>query len=154
VQDTPNDPGLRTEWAERRTDWAEDRTVLANERTFAGWLRTALGSVGVALGLHALFRTFEPDWLVKVVASCFILAAVFTIWTAERAACHTARRTDRHQVRSLSQRRMRTLAVILTLAALGTGGMAALTSPHATPPPLALYWPPPDGASPCPSKSP
>ena len=113
----------RVEWAERRTDWAEDRTILANERTFAGWLRTALGAVAVALGLHALFRSFEPDWVVKLVASGFILAAVLTIWTAQRAAARTARRMNHHEIRTVSRRRMAAVAVLLTASAVATGAI-------------------------------
>lgn len=110
-------------WAERRTDWAEDRTILANERTFAGWMRTALTAVAVALGLQALFRGIEPDWVAKLVASIFVGAAIVVIWTAERAAARTARRMDPHEVNALSRRRMRIVAAVVSLGALATGAI-------------------------------
>ena len=66
----------RTDWAERRTDWAEDRTIMANERTFAGWMRTGLAAVGIGLGFHALFGRLEPAWLLKALASAFVVAAI------------------------------------------------------------------------------
>ena len=113
----------KLEWAERRTDWAEDRTILASERTFAGWMRTALTAIAVALGLQALFSGFEPDWVVKIVASLFVIAATFMIWTAQRAAARTARRMDHHEVRVLSRGRLTIIAVLVSLAALATGGI-------------------------------
>jgi putative membrane protein len=57
------------ELAADRTDLAEDRTVLAHERSFASWLRTGLASVAIAVGFNALFRTMEPDWMAKAIAT-------------------------------------------------------------------------------------
>ena len=78
MEDVPQQPDTKTEWAERRTDWAEDRTVLANERTFAGWLRTGLAAVAVAIGFQAVVSDFEPTWAAKTVATMFLVAALVT----------------------------------------------------------------------------
>lgn len=120
---TDESKGSKTEWAEKRTDWAEDRTVLANERTFAGWLRTALGALAVAIGLKAVFGEFEPTWAAKAVASVFVAAAIWVVWAAERAAARTTRRMSRHAIESQPHRRLRIIAVVLTVGAVGTGAI-------------------------------
>ncbi len=76
----------RTEKAEERTDFAEDRTLLANERTFAGWGRTAFASIGLGLGFQALFKSAEPTWVPKCVATLFILLGMLLIFLAARRA--------------------------------------------------------------------
>ncbi len=67
----------RSDLAEDRTDLAEDRTVLAHERSFAGWVRTGMGAVALGLGFNALFRTLEPVWIAKAIATAFLLIAIF-----------------------------------------------------------------------------
>lgn len=67
----------RTDLAEDRTKLAEDRTVLAHERSFAGWMRTGMASVGIGLGFNALFRTIDPQWVPKTVATAFLAIAIF-----------------------------------------------------------------------------
>lgn len=107
--------------AEERTDWAEDRTLLANERTYAAWIRTGLASLAIALGLRALFRPFEPDWVPKLVAEVFVLTAILIFWAARQNACETQSRMDEHATRSQSTRRITLLATILSFAAIATG---------------------------------
>ena len=110
-----------TKLAETRTDWAEDRTLLANERTFAGWMRTGMACVALALGLRALFRPFEPDWIPKAVAEIFVLTAIVIFWAARQNAVKTQRRMDEHATESQGTRRMTILAGLLTLGAVSTG---------------------------------
>lgn len=76
----------RTEKAEKRTDMANERTLLASERTFAGWARTSFASIALGLGLQALFKTVEPTWLAKSIATLFVVLGVVIIWGAERRA--------------------------------------------------------------------
>lgn len=111
----------KNQLAEDRTDWAEDRTILANERTFAGWMRTGMASVALALGLRALFRPFEPDWVPKLVAEVFIVTAILIFWAARQNACKTQERMSEHQTESQSSRRMTVLAAFLTVGAAATG---------------------------------
>lgn len=84
-----------------RTDLAEDRTVLANERTFAGWMRTSMACVAVAVGMPALFREFEPNWVLKVAGTILIVAAIFLILLAWRRAQHVLSRLSTHTIDSM-----------------------------------------------------
>ncbi|WP_116085357.1 DUF202 domain-containing protein [Tropicimonas sp. IMCC34011] len=116
----PDDPSdAKTAWAEQRTDWAEDRTVLANERTFAGWLRTGLASVAVAIGLKALFREAEIDWLPRAMATLFLVAAIWIYWIARNAAGRTQSRLNAHGAEAQPTRTYTLTAVILTVATVG-----------------------------------
>ena len=111
----------KNQLAEDRTDWAEDRTILANERTFAGWMRTGMAAVALALGLRALFRPFEPDWVPKLVAEVFVVIAVLIFWAARQNAVKTQSRMSEHATESQSARRMTLLATLLSLGAIMTG---------------------------------
>ncbi len=105
----------RTEKAEKRTDFAEDRTLLANERTFAGWGRTAFASIGLGLGFQALFKSAEPTWVPKCVATLFILLGILLIWLAERRADQLLKeRTSNHVILS-SRRIFRIMAVTVSI---------------------------------------
>ena len=86
-----SDSPSRIELAEDRTDLAEDRTLLANERTFSGWARTALATVGIGVGFNALFRTLDPSWVPKAIATLFILLGLIIIIMADRRACPRTR---------------------------------------------------------------
>jgi putative membrane protein len=108
--------GDRRRLAEDRTELAEDRTLLANERTFASWLRTGLACAGVAIGLNALFRTLEPPWVAKAVATVFALVAIFIFFAAERRGCHVQEQLRAHQIRSFRSWRLRLIAQALMLA--------------------------------------
>ncbi|MDM7956086.1 DUF202 domain-containing protein [Blastomonas sp.] len=108
----------RTELAQDRTDYAEDRTILAHERSFAGWVRTGMAAVGIALGFHALFRTLNPDWIPKSIASAFLLVAIYIFLSAERRARRIVDRLDAHQVSALKPMRIRLLAWLLTLTTI------------------------------------
>ncbi len=111
----------KSDLAENRTDWAEDRTLLANERTYAGWLRTGMAAVALALGTRALFRSFDPTWLPKAVASIFILIAIFIFFEAWRSARAMRGRLDRHKASPQSGRRMGAISAVLSLGAGATG---------------------------------
>jgi putative membrane protein len=104
----------RTELAEDRTNLAEDRTVLAHERSFAGWVRTGMASVGIALGFNALFRSVDPQWVAKVIATAFLAIAAFIFLSAEHRACTIMNRLEAHKVAALKPMRMRLLAWALT----------------------------------------
>lgn len=104
--------------AEGRTHLAEDRTVLAHERSFASWLRTGMASVGIGLGFNALFKSLDPSWIPKAIATGFLLIAVFIFITAERRACAVIRRLEAHKVKTLKPMRMKQLAWALSLMAL------------------------------------
>lgn len=105
-----------TELAEERTDFAEDRTLLANERTFAGWMRTGLACVAVGLGLRALMRQFEPDWLPKLIGTAFIAAGIVVIWLAYRRARRVLLRLSSHRIEPLRASHLRPMALATTTA--------------------------------------
>lgn len=113
----------KNDLAEERTDWAEDRTILANERTFAGWMRTGMASLAVAIGLKAVFGAFEPTWAAKLVASIFIVAAVYIFWAAHHSAYKTLKRLDEHQANAQPNGRMKILAIILSVASVAIGAV-------------------------------
>ncbi len=100
----------RTDLAENRTELAEDRTVLAHERSFAGWVRTGMAAVGLGLGFNALFRTMEPSWLPKAIASSFLLIAIFIFVAAERRARTIIASLEPHNVAILKPMRIRLLS--------------------------------------------
>lgn len=107
--------------AEDRTGLARDRTVLASERTYASWMRTGLASIAVALGFRALLRDFEPAWVVKLIASTFVLTGAAVIWLAYRRACTLAERLGDDRPTSLPISRMGWLSMSLVSAALALG---------------------------------
>lgn len=112
----------RTDLARDRTELAEDRTVLAHERSFAGWVRTGMAAVGIGLGFNALFRTLEPAWVPKAIASIFLAAAIFIFISAERRACRIIGELEAHKVSALRPVRIRLLTVILAGATVMLGG--------------------------------
>ena len=95
--DPPEDADKSTEWAEFRTDLAEDRNIMAMERTFAGWMRTAFAAIGIGLGFRALFGSWDPSWMPKLIATGFILGGGWLAVTAERRACKTLARLNTHE---------------------------------------------------------
>ncbi len=113
----------RTEKAGERTDFAEDRTLLANERTFAGWGRTAFASIGLGLGFQALFKTAEPTWVPKCIATLFILLGILLIWLAERRADRLLDERTGNHVILMSRKIFRIMAFSVTV-----GGMALIAS--------------------------
>jgi putative membrane protein len=108
----------RTELAGDRTDFAEDRTLLANERTFSGWARTSMASIGVGLGFHALFRSVEPLWVPKAIASLFFLIAILMVVLAERRAAKIKSRLDAHSIRTVATRHLLLITMAISGAAL------------------------------------
>lgn len=111
----------RGELAQDRTDLAEDRTLLAHERSFAGWVRTGMAAVGIGLGFNALFRTLEPAWVPKAIASIFLLIAGFIFLSAERRASRALSRLEAHRVAGLAPMKLRLMAWTLAAASFGLG---------------------------------
>tara|TARA_R110002167_G_scaffold17434_5_gene66621 strand:- start:2343 stop:2717 length:375 start_codon:yes stop_codon:yes gene_type:complete len=105
----------RNDMAEDRTDLAEDRTALANERTFAGWARTAMAAIGIGLAFNALFKTMEPTWAAKGIATMFIALGIFLVVMAQRRARHLAERLSTHSVNALPQLNLRVIAIGISL---------------------------------------
>ncbi|NYF32616.1 DUF202 domain-containing protein [Sphingopyxis sp. JAI108] len=114
----------RTDLAQNRTELAEDRTVLAHERSFAGWVRTGMAAVGLGLGFNALFRTMEPSWMPKAIATSFLLIAIYIFVSAEQRARTIIASLEPHNVTVLRPMRIRLLA--WALAAATTSLVAAL----------------------------
>ena len=121
MDDAPDKPDAKTKWAEDRTDWAEDRTVLANERTFAGWMRTGMAGVALALGMKAVFREADPDWLPRAVSLAFIAIAIGLFWAAQRQATRAQRRLHTHKAEAQPTRVFTIAAVAMTGASLAVG---------------------------------
>ncbi|KIT14628.1 YidH family protein [Jannaschia aquimarina] len=121
MENGTEDQDKKTDWAEDRTDWAEDRTVLANERTFAGWMRTGMAAVALALGLRAVFRQAEPDWLPRAVALVFIAIAIGIFWAARSQACKAQRRLDTHDANAQPPKIFTVLSIVFSFAAVAVG---------------------------------
>jgi putative membrane protein len=102
--------------SDEKTDLAEDRTILANERTFAGWLRTGFASIGVGVGFGALFRTMEPEWLAKAIATAFLLLGIFIVSAAERRAAAVATKVNPHFVKTARPMNLRVITIVTGLA--------------------------------------
>lgn len=111
-------PESRTELAEDRTDYAEDRTLLANERTFGGWVRTSFAAIAVGLGFHVLFRTVEPTWVPKSIATLFILLGTILTVLAERRASTINERLRAHSVRTLAVMNLRLITLAICIGAI------------------------------------
>ena len=111
----------KNELAHERTDLAEDRTLLSHERSFAGWMRTGMASVGLALGFNALFRSVEPAWVAKAIATLFLIIAIFIFRSAERRTCAIIERIEAHKVAMLRPVRIRILSWALIIATLCLG---------------------------------
>ncbi|GGB48129.1 hypothetical protein GCM10011502_21790 [Oceanisphaera marina] len=112
-----------TELADTRTAWAEDRTILANERTFAGWMRTGMAAIALALGLKAVFKDTDHTLVAKAAAEIFIIVAIFIFWAAVAKSRKALKRMDNHDIEAQSHKRMTLLAILLTFAAVVTGGV-------------------------------
>ena len=108
--DPPENPDTSTKWAEFRTDLAEDRNIMAMERTFAGWMRTAFAAIGIGLGFRALFGSWDPSWMPKLIATAFILGGGWLAVTAQRRACKTLDRLDTHEFSPISTPNFRVMA--------------------------------------------
>ena len=108
----------REKLAEARTDFAEDRTLLANERTYAGWLRTGLAAVGIGLGFNALFRTIEPPWIPKAIATAILLSGVLIFILAERRACTVTKRLHAHAIEAFRPMNLQLITAVMVAATL------------------------------------
>lgn len=107
----------RTEKAEKRTDFAFDRTLLANERTFAGWSRTSLACIGVGLGFQAIFKSVEPTWVAKTIATLIISVGIYVIWQAERRASALPEREEENEVNLMKPANFFLMAVAISCSA-------------------------------------
>lgn len=101
-----------------RNDLAEDRTILANERTFGSWMRTSLGCVAIGVGFQGLFRSMEPAWVPKAIATAFLLLAVLVIVLAERRAAAVIERLRSHVVVTAKPMNLRLITVLVAAGAL------------------------------------
>lgn len=99
-----------------RTDLAEDRTRMANERTFAGWMRTSMALVALAMGLRALMRSFEPDWIPKSAATALIAAGVIVAVAGWRRAVATLEKLDAHVSKSTPTHRLGIVVAVVVAA--------------------------------------
>ncbi|WP_324260424.1 DUF202 domain-containing protein [Altererythrobacter sp. H2] len=106
----------KDELAHDRTDLAEDRTVLAHERSFAGWVRTGMAAVGIGLGFNALFQALSPAWAAKLIATIFLLIAVWIFISSERRACRAISRLEPHKVEALQPMRLKLMSWSLVAA--------------------------------------
>ena len=116
--DPPEDPDKSTQWAEFRTDLAEDRNIMAMERTFAGWMRTAFAAIGIGLGFRALFGSWDPSWMPKVIASLFILGGGWLAVTAQQRACKTLDRLSTHEFAPIPTPNFRVMAYVVAIGAV------------------------------------
>ncbi len=109
---------------QERTDLSEDRTLLANERTYAGWMRTGFGSIGLGLGFNALTRSFDPDWIGKLIASVFFALGIAIFVAAYRRAAQVRQRLDKHTVNPAGLRGLWLLtAAFITITLAVAAGM-------------------------------
>lgn len=106
----------RTDLANDRTKMAEDRTVLAHERSFAGWVRTGMAGVGIGLAFNALFRSLDPTWVPKLIATSFLMLSIFIFLSAQQRACRALGRLESHRVAELRPIGIRLIAWLLSLA--------------------------------------
>lgn len=104
--------------AEDRTALAEDRTLLANERTFAGWMRTGFAAIGIGLGFNVLFKTMQPEWAPKLIATVFLLIGIFVFIAAERRACAVLGRLHPHVVKEFKPVNLRLITWVTCVATL------------------------------------
>ena len=77
-----------------------------------------MASVGIGLGFNALFRSLEPVWMPKAIATVFLLVAIFIFVSAERRACVMINRLEPHKVLALKPIRIRLLGWALIMATL------------------------------------
>ena len=108
---------------DERTILAEDRTLLASERTFAGWVRTALAAIGLGIGFHVLFRTMQPAWLPKAIATSFLLLGAGVVIAAERRARAVSGRLSAHLVVTARPMNLR-----LVMLAVSAGALALISA--------------------------
>ncbi|MDA8708186.1 DUF202 domain-containing protein [Hellea sp.] len=97
---------------------AEDRTIMANERTFAGWMRTGIAAMGIALGFNAVFGKVEPNWVPKLVATGFLLVAMFIFVSAYLRSAKVFERLNTHSIERVSRGSILILASVMVAGAI------------------------------------
>jgi putative membrane protein len=85
-------------------------------------MRTGMAAVGIGLGFNALFRSLEPDWVAKAIATAFLLVAIYIFLSADRRARRILDNLDAHSVSALKPMRIRLLSWLLSLATLALTG--------------------------------
>lgn len=113
----------RTEKAQARTNWAEDRTLLANERTFSSRIGLVLGCLGLAIGLQGVFKAVEPTWIAKIVATLFVIVAIFVALASFRNSKKMLDRLNSHSAEPASSRG---LLLVSSICATGSIGVLAI----------------------------
>lgn len=106
------------ELAKERTGYSEDRTLMANERTLASWLRTGFAAIAIGIAYQRLFSEIEPDWLIKAIATIFVIAGVALKLAALSRYEKVKKRLHEHVANPPSDRFLTTIVYILALAAL------------------------------------
>ena len=106
---------------DKSTQLSEDRTLLSNERTFSSWMGVGLACVGVALGLQAVFGKLDETWLVKGVATIFLITAIVLYWAAVRQACKTHARLHQSEAETQPPSMFKRIASLMTLGTVGVG---------------------------------
>ncbi|WP_260482748.1 YidH family protein [Sphingomicrobium flavum] len=106
VGGTANHDKDSQELAEDRTDLAEDRTLMAVERTMASWMGTGMGAIGLGLGLRAIFGSFEPSWVPRLMATFFMAVAIVLVVSAKNRMCGAIARMSPNWVEAPSTRGM------------------------------------------------
>lgn len=89
--------------------------MIANERTFAGWGRTAFASIGLGLGFQAIFKSADPTWVPKSVATLFILLGMLLVWLAGRRADKLLHERSGNKVKLMAPRTFRIMAVTVVI---------------------------------------
>jgi putative membrane protein len=80
-------------------------------------VRTALACIALGVGFHALFQSIRPPWLPRVVATAFLLLAIFLVVLAERRAAAVMRRLSAHVVLTARPMNLRIFAAVIVLGA-------------------------------------
>ncbi|QDU80527.1 hypothetical protein Pla110_22580 [Polystyrenella longa] len=74
MNSSPSSSDLRNQLAEERTEAAIHRTFLSEQRTYSSWVRTGLASTATGFAIAKLMTEAEPFWLVRLLASIFVIA--------------------------------------------------------------------------------
>jgi len=61
------------------TDLAIQRTRMDNERDLIAWLRTGLAITGFGAVIPGLLANIEPEWLVDLIATLFVIVGLVTL---------------------------------------------------------------------------
>lgn len=82
-----------------------------------------MACVALAIGLKAVFRPFEPTWIPKLVATAFVLIAIFIFQAARRQACATHERLSENDAKAQSDSFFKRLSLFLSMVSLMTAAI-------------------------------